>query len=206
MKNATMALALLLTSTAYADELKLSGAQNFAINDEVVKFQVADIDNDGQLDIAFVDANGQLKFAPKESPSDVTELLVGEDVKEFQFVDLNENGHLDLVFTNANGEIKYSRQGSVDKSSLTILKSHKWLVDGANLKLYFKSGAIYYAVNPSNPDIIKTSYFLEDGAYVGGTATSGEYIKVDYVTETEISGTIRSRWTDGTVQFTAKPL
>ncbi|WP_017190681.1 hypothetical protein [Vibrio harveyi] len=77
-----MALALLLTSTAYADELKLSGAQNFAINDEVVKFQVADIDNDGQLDIAYVDANGQLKFAPKESPSDVTELLVGEDVKE----------------------------------------------------------------------------------------------------------------------------
>lgn len=62
--------------------MKLSGAQNFAINDEVVKFQVADIDNDGQLDIAYVDANGQLKFAPKESPSDVTELLVGEDVKE----------------------------------------------------------------------------------------------------------------------------
>ncbi|ENM3896802.1 hypothetical protein VCSRO82_3016 [Vibrio cholerae] len=66
-----------------------------------------------------------------------------------------------------------------------------WLVDGANLKLHFKSGSIYYAVNSSNPDIIKTSYFLEDGAYVDGTATSGEYIKVDYVTETENSGTIR---------------
>lgn len=125
-------------------------------------------------------------FSNDISFSNPKNILPNEDVQSFELADLNGNGKQEIVYLTSNGELKYATLGHyINESSRDLLTSTDWdIVDHTDVTLRF-TDSIYSILKRGSGQ--GTTLVLKDGTFVGNY-NNWQYLLIDYISETEISG------------------
>ncbi|WP_099608834.1 hypothetical protein [Vibrio coralliilyticus] len=113
-------------------------------------------------------------------------ILPNENVQSFELADLDGNGKQEIVYLTSNGELKYAALGHyITESSRNLLRRTDWDVnDYVDISLSFSRTGFVITKRGNGTG---SGLSLRDGTFVED-AGSRQYLLIDYISETEISG------------------
>lgn len=119
-------------------------------------------------------------------------ILPNEDIQSFQLADLDGNGTIEIVYLNSNGELKYASQGMfIDESIKDFIGNTVWDVvdrEGFKIKINISSrGYLSYTINKGMYGQ-GSGLIIENGVLQPNGTSSYDYLMIDSVTTTQISG------------------
>ena len=164
MKILITLLVLFVSAHSFANSIKLQPKELMLSGEDIKKFRLIDINNDGKSDIVWKTTDGDLKYRLRDATKlseDIsyeekfhpTETMIsGENIKTFKLTDINEDGKLDVVYRNAENHLSYQLQSKGDSASENLhtygfkqtdaeiesmLSNSKWMVFHASETIDF---------------------------------------------------------------------